>query len=68
VAGAQPETWRYLPHLPLEWLALAIPAAAWRTARGQARPGRLQLVGVAGCCVVVLAGAAVLETYLVPIA
>ena len=28
-ARPTPELWRYLPHLPLEWLALALPAAAW---------------------------------------
>ena len=36
--GQHPQLWRFLPHLPLEWLALALPAAAWLTAR--IRPAR----------------------------
>src|SRR5262245_54659571 len=31
--GARADLWRYLPHLPLEWLGLALPAAAWLHAR-----------------------------------
>jgi hypothetical protein len=42
LVGAQlaqePDTWRYLPHLPLEWLALAIPVAAWQHARTTPAP------------------------------
>ena len=66
--GQQPETWRYLPHLPLEWLALAIPAAAWLTARAHpARPAATTVAVAAGACVAALLGAAAIETYLVPV-
>jgi hypothetical protein len=70
----RPELWRYLPHLPLEWLAMAIPAAAWlhaRTAHPARRdPASAQLplvlrVAVAGLAALV--GAAAIETYLAPI-
>jgi hypothetical protein len=69
--GQHPAVWRYLPHLPLEWLALALPAGAWLTAR--ARPGgptAARFVGlalIAASCLAALAGAALMETYLVPV-
>jgi hypothetical protein len=66
--GQQPDTWRYLPHLPLEWLALAIPAAAWLTARAHPPRPAAKTIGVtAGACVAALLGAAAIETYLVPV-
>lgn len=67
--GQHPETWRYLPHLPLEWLAIATPAAAWLTARRgrPARPAATTLAAGAGACVAALLGAAPIETYLVPV-
>jgi hypothetical protein len=63
-----PDMWRYLPHLPLEWLALAIPAAAWLTTRAHpARPAATTVAVAAGACVAALLCAAALETYLVPV-
>jgi hypothetical protein len=67
--GQHPGLWRYLPHLPLEWLALAIPVAAWVSAgRADLSCERRQLLVVAVSCLAVLSLAAVVETYLVPIA
>jgi len=67
--ASHPDMWRYLPHLPAEWLALAIPAGTWVAARtgppGQPRPRQLATAGAASLCAVV--AAAVLETYLVPL-
>jgi hypothetical protein len=74
--GQHPGLWRYLPHLPLEWLALAIPAAAWHTARRRARPtppatppvAAVRRLGpLAGAALALLALAAAIETYLTPI-
>lgn len=66
--GQHPDTWRYVPHLPLEWLALAIPAAAWLAARAHpARPAGTTVAVAAGRCVAALLGAAAIETYLVPV-
>lgn len=62
--GAQPATWRYLPHLPLEWLALALPATAWLAAR-RGRPPHL-VVSASGT-VASLGLAALLETYATPV-
>ena len=69
--GQHPQLWRYLPHLPLEWLAIAIPAAAWLTAR-RARPARpgwppAGVVAIATGALAALAGAAAIETYLTPV-
>jgi len=69
--GQHPDTWRYLPHLPLEWLAIATPTAAWLTARTP-HPGcpigtSLAVLRLAAACVAVLLGAAAIETYLVPV-
>jgi hypothetical protein len=68
--GQRPGLWRYLPHLPIEWLAIALPVAAWLAARRdpttQPRPSVLIAVGVLAALTLVLA--AVYETYLVPIA
>jgi hypothetical protein len=70
--GQHPHLWRYLPHLPLEWLAIAIPAGAWLTARSS-RPRRLATTTATGVLVVAIAalaavaGAAAIETYLVPV-
>ena len=62
--GTHPDLWRYLPHLPLEWLALAVPVAAWAVARrGEPLPP-IPTVLLTGLLV---AGAAVVETYAVPI-
>jgi hypothetical protein len=63
----QPELWRYLPHLPFELLALALPAAAWITARTSTRRPPTELVGVAAAVLGLLALAALLETYAVPL-
>ena len=64
----RPELWRYLPHLPFEWLAIALPVAAWSTARrGPGRPGSWGLVALATLVLVLLALAAIVETYAVPL-
>jgi hypothetical protein len=69
--GQHPQLWRYLPHLPFEWLAITIPAAAWLTARCSrpghpaVTPGRVLLIACADLAA--LAGAAAIETYLVPV-
>jgi hypothetical protein len=70
--GEHHDTWRYLPHLPLEWLAIAAPAASWLTAR-TARLShpvmrrRVEPVLAGAGVLVVLLGAAAIETYLVPV-
>jgi hypothetical protein len=64
----QPELWRYLPHLPLEWLAIALPAAAWRTARKRPAPGPIRaLLPTAAATAGLLLLAAIVETYAVPL-
>ncbi len=63
-----PELWRYLPHLPLEWLAVAMPAAAWRSARQRPARGPIRaLVPTALVTAGVLVLAALAETYAVPL-
>ena len=66
--GQHPALWRYLPHLPLEWLALATPAGAWLAARRDTSCRSRRWLGhnVAGVAAV-LALAAIVETYLVPL-
>jgi hypothetical protein len=63
----QPGLWRYLPHLPVEWLALALPVAAWAQARAGRSFGVAGVVEAAGRVVMLLVLAAVVETYLVPL-
>ena len=59
--------WRYLPHLPIEWLALATPAGAWLAApRHTCRSRRWLGHNLAGV-VALLTLAAIVETYLVPL-
>jgi hypothetical protein len=71
--GQHPAAWRYLPHLPLEWLAIAAPAGACLAARQQphARARRAltarELVAVAMIVFAALVLAALIETYLVPL-
>jgi hypothetical protein len=65
--GQQPGLWRYLPQLPLEWLALSIPAGAWVAARTSTPMSRSRGVAAALLTVATLTLAAILETYLVPI-
>jgi hypothetical protein len=62
-----PGLWRYLPHLPLEWLALALPAALWAQARAGTtiRAAAIALVGLRVMLLLWLA--AIAETYLVPL-
>lgn len=62
--ASHPDLWRYLPHLPVEWLALALPAAAWITAR---RSEDVAPLFTTSLTALVLAAAALLETYAVPI-
>jgi len=64
--GQQPELWRYLPHLPFEWLGLALPAAGWLLARDGALTRRT-LAGLAATTIAALFVAAVLETWAVPL-
>jgi hypothetical protein len=63
----QPALWRYLPHLPAEWLGIALPCAAWVAARYEHELAARHHLRVAAISVALLAIAAVIETYLVPI-
>ena len=63
--GQHPRLALYLPHLPLEWLAIAIPVAAWQSARDGQRTARLRATAAT---VAALVAAALIETYLVPVA
>jgi hypothetical protein len=65
--ASHPATWRYLPHLPVEWLALAIPAATWMNARLTPRAQRRELAAAAAATLAALTAAAVIETYAVPL-
>jgi hypothetical protein len=62
--GTHPDLWRYLPHLPVEWLALSLPAAAWATARRNEPP---LLIPTGLLTTLLVVGAALVETYAVPI-
>ena len=64
---SHPAIWRYLPHLPVEWLALAIIAAAWTDARSRPPTRRGGLAVIAAATLVALAAAAIIETYAVPV-
>jgi hypothetical protein len=55
----------YLPHLPLEWTAVALALAGYLHARGRQAPGQA-LLAPALTLVVVLIAAAALETYATP--
>jgi hypothetical protein len=57
-----PELIRWLAHLPAEWSALAIPCAAWISARRQPPPTQRQLVAAAVATLALLLLAAALET------
>lgn len=68
-AQAGSELFAYLPHLPLEWAALALPAGAWFAFR--ARPPRERaraLVHVAALTGLLVVLAAVVESLTVPVA
>ena len=65
--ASHPAMWRYLPHLPAEWLALAIPAGSWATARARPSGQPVHLVASALLTLAALFAAALLETYLVPL-
>lgn len=65
--ASHPAIWRYLPHLPVEWLALAIIAAAWTDARSRPPTRRGGLAVIAAATLVALAAAAIIETYAVPV-
>lgn len=64
--GQQPELWRYLPHLPFEWLGIATPAAGWLLAR-HGHANRAQLRALATASLAVLGVAALVETWAVPL-
>jgi hypothetical protein len=55
----------YLPHLPLEWTAIALALAGYLHARERQAPGRALLAPALGLAVVLIAAAA-LETYATP--
>jgi hypothetical protein len=55
----------YLPHLPLEWTAVALALAGYLHARGRQEPGRALLAPALGLTIVLIAAAA-LETYATP--
>lgn len=68
--GVQLGRWRaalipYVPQLPLEWAALAIAAGAWLTVRNGHRETR-QIAYLAALTVLLLAGAATVETFATP--
>lgn len=62
--NSHPDVWHYLPHLPVEWVALALPAAAWIAAR---RTSDVALPTTGALTALALAAAALLETYAVPL-
>jgi hypothetical protein len=55
----------YLPHLPLEWTAIALALAGYLHARRRQAPGRALLAPALGLAVVLIAAAAI-ETYATP--
>jgi hypothetical protein len=62
--------WRYLPNLPLEWAAIAVPAGGWLTARartGAVALDRRALMKAGALTGALLIAAAAVETYAVPI-
>lgn len=64
--GQRPELWRYLPHLPFEWLALSLPVAAWWLARRGDLTAR-GLARLTAATIAALVLAAGLETWAVPL-
>jgi hypothetical protein len=67
LARVGPELAAYLPHLPLEWAAIAVPAGAWRCLR-RGYPGpRALLLQTLGLSATALVLAAVIEVYAVPL-
>ena len=64
--GQAPTLWRYLPHLPFEWLGIALPVAGWRSSRTEGVDAAVlrRLAGEALAALVVAAG---LETWAVPL-
>jgi hypothetical protein len=62
----QPTLWRYLPHLPAEWLGLTLPAAGWLFAR-HTTATRSRVLACALGSVAALTVAAALETWAVPL-
>jgi hypothetical protein len=67
-ARAGLELFAYLPHLPLEWAALALPAGAWVAFRAQPPRDRAQtLVYVAALTGLLVVVAAVVESLAVPV-
>jgi len=65
VAAGGHRIFPYLPHLPFEWAALATSATGWLLASRSTLSGR-QLRALIGCFLLLLALAALLETYAVP--
>ena len=61
-----PELVRWLPHLPAEYGAIALPCAAWIGARQGRPPARSELWRVAGATLLLLCLAALLETWATP--
>lgn len=68
-ARAGSQLFAYLPHLPLEWAALALSAGAWFAFRAQPpRDRALALVYVAALTGLLVVVAAALESLAVPVA
>jgi hypothetical protein len=67
LARVDPKLAAYLPHLPFEWTAIALPAGAWLCLR-RAYPNRrallLQTLRLSACALLL---AALLEVYAVPL-
>lgn len=63
--GSEPALLSYLPHLPVEWIAVAAPAAAWFAARRGARSA--ELVRLAALTALALVVAGVMEAYVAPL-
>ncbi|GEM_PF-5796815 len=63
----QPAIWRFLPHLPFEFAALVLPAAAWIVARQAATVSFARALAVALAVVALLVIAALIETYGTPV-
>ena len=67
LARVGPELAAYLPHLPVEWTALALPAGAWLSIRRGYPDRRALLLQALGLSAAALLVAAVLEVYAAPL-
>ncbi len=67
IARTGPELAAYLPHLPFEWSAIALPAGAWLCLRRGYPDRRALLLQTLGLSAASLLVAALLEVYAVPL-